>query len=196
MHRNNDSVIETASRLLHVRSALYMPASNPRALAKAASLSADLIIFDLEDSVADGDKNMARDAAVLATRQDFGGRMIAIRANGLSSHHHDADLRAISDSGADCIVLPKVENASDLDRAARHCAKPVIAMIETGAGLYAARDIAAHPSVIGLFAGTNDLAEEIGIDLNQGRAGLALALQMMVLAARSSGKAVFDGCEQ
>ena len=86
-----------------------------------------------------------------------------------------------------------MESAATIDAAAAICPKPIIAMIENGAGLYAAREIAAHPAVIGLFAGTNDLAAELGIDLSEGREGLAVALQMMVLAARSSGKAVFDG---
>lgn len=177
-------------RLLHVRCALYMPASNPRALAKAPALPADLIVLDLEDAVADADKDAARAAAAAA---DLADRLTAIRANSAESAHHAADLKAIAESHAAILVLPKVESTATLDAAAALCNKPIIAMIETGAGLYAAREIAAHPSVIGLFAGTNDLAAEIGVDLSEGREGLVLALQMMVLAARASGKAVLDG---
>ncbi len=182
-----------ATRLNTVRCALYMPASNPRALAKAAKLDADLIIFDLEDAVAPEDKVSARAAAVTACNANFGHRLTAIRCNGISSALHSADLAAIGSGQADLIVVPKVEAAIEIDALALICQKPVIAMIETPAGLYAAREIAAHPAVYGLFAGTNDLAHELHIDFTSGRAGLSLSLQMMVLAARAAGKSVFDG---
>ncbi len=48
------------------RSALYMPASNARALEKARGLSADLLIFDLEDSVAPDAKGAARETVTAA----------------------------------------------------------------------------------------------------------------------------------
>ena len=181
------------ARLNAVRCALYMPASNPRALAKAAQLDADLIIFDLEDAVSPEDKVSAREAAVNACNSNYGHRLTAIRCNGISSALHSSDLAAIEASQADLIVVPKVEAASNIEGLALTCQKPVIAMIETPAGLYAAREIAAHPMVYGLFAGTNDLAHELRINLAAGREGLSLSLQMMVLAARAAGKSVFDG---
>ena len=182
-----------AERLNAVRCALYMPASNSRALAKAAHLDADLLIFDLEDAVPDADKESAREAAVKICETDFGHRMTAIRCNGLTSPFHAKDLEAIAQSKADLLVVPKVETSSSLSEIAIHCEKPIIAMIETPDGLYNAREIAAYPQVAGLFAGTNDLAHVLSIDLSHGRAGLSAALQMMVLAARAEGKAVFDG---
>ena len=182
-----------AAHLHSVRCALYMPASNPRALAKAGGLDADLLIFDLEDAVASSDKDSARAAAVAICAADFGHRLTAIRCNGASSPHHAADVKAIDSSNADFIVVPKVETSAELEELAGACNKPVIAMIETPAGLYAAREIAAHRVVCALFAGTNDLAFELRIALADGRAGLSLSLQMMVLAARAAGKAVFDG---
>ena len=191
--KNTDEIRGIASRLSAVRCALYMPASNPRALAKAPQLDADLIIFDLEDAVAPQDKDSARAAAVSASDGEFGYRLCAIRCNGLTSPLHNADLAAIGSSNADILVVPKVETPEQMDAIAAVCGKPIIAMIETPAGLYSAREITAHPSVVGLFAGTNDLASELGIDLTEGRAGLSLSLQMMVLAARAAGKVAFDG---
>jgi (3S)-malyl-CoA thioesterase len=192
LHTVSDG-LAIAARIDTVRCALYMPASNPRALAKASQLDADLIVFDLEDAVVAEDKEEARNAAVSACLLDYGTRLTAIRCNGMASALHGADLMAISASKADFIVVPKVEAASEIDDLALNCHKPIIAMIETPAGLYAAREIAAHPAVCGLFAGTNDLAHELRIDLATGRAGLSLSLQMMVLAARAAGKSVFDG---
>ncbi len=183
---------EMSLRLMGVRSALFMPASNPRAIAKVPNLAADLIILDLEDAVRDTEKDTARNAAISAAAQ-FGPRLNAIRANGAGSLHHADDLAAIAQSNTDLLVLPKVEDIAALDAAWAACEKPIIAMIETCTGLYASRAIAAHPAVVGLFAGTNDLAAELGLDLNSGRDGLSLALQMIVMAARASGKAVLDG---
>lgn len=184
---------ELMARLCAVRCALYMPANNSKAVSKAPHLAADLIIFDLEDAVAPSDKPAAREDAMIACRQNFGQRLTAIRCNGLGTPQYEADAIAIAASNADFIVVPKVERATEIDALSHLSAKPVIAMIETCTGLYNARDIASHSRVFGLFAGTNDLAHELGIDLTIGRNGMALALQMMVLAARAAGKAVFDG---
>lgn len=172
------------------RSALYLPASNPRAIEKARSLAADLILLDLEDAVAPADKPVARDAAIAAARQGFGGRGVAIRINAIGTEWHSADVAAVAASSADAIVLPKAEVAADVITVARAAGKPLLAMIETPAGVYAAREIAAQPGVTGLIAGTNDLAAALRCS---GRAGLGLALQAIVLAARASGVFALDG---
>lgn len=190
---------EVLQGLALVRSALFMPASNARAVEKARSLAADMIILDLEDAVADDAKDAARDAAVAAAATGFGERLCAIRINGGDAPWHDADVAAVAGSAADVIVVPKVEDAGDMAALARRLGKPVIAMIETPQGLYAARDIAAVDGVAGLFAGTNDLAAELGLELEQGqangqgRAGLCLSLQMIVLAAAAARIPAFDG---
>ena len=68
------------------RSALYLPASNARAIEKARSLPADVIILDLEDAVAPDAKVSAREAAIEAVAAgDFGSKEVAIRANGLDN---------------------------------------------------------------------------------------------------------------
>jgi (3S)-malyl-CoA thioesterase len=168
----------------HVRTALFLPASNARAMAKARSLPADLVILDLEDAVRDEDKAAARHAAVEASR-DWPG-LLAIRVNGIGTVWHADDLAAMAGSGAALIALPKVEQASDL----ANLPKPVLAMIETPAAVYAAREIAAAPAAVGLLAGSNDLAASLRVD---GRAGLTLALQSIVLAARAAGIVALDG---
>ncbi len=178
----------------HIRSALFMPASNARAIEKGRTLPADMLILDLEDAVADDQKAAARDAAIAQVNAGgFSGKLVAIRANADDTHYHADDLAALALCKADIIVLPKVEDTRTLDHAARITGKPLIAMIETPKALYAAREIAAHPAVIGLFAGTNDLAAEMNINLQEGRDGLSLALQMMALAAANARIAVFDG---
>ena len=82
------------------RSALYLPASNARAIEKARGLAADMIILDLEDAVPDDRKNDARLAAVDAVAVGFGERLMAIRMNGTECPHHAADIAAIRGSAA------------------------------------------------------------------------------------------------
>lgn len=171
-----------------VRSALYLPASNPRAIEKARASAADLVILDLEDAVKPDDKARARDAAVAAA----GGFAcpVAIRLNGAGTEWHEADLAAVRESTAAFAVLPKVERA---DQIALGLPMPVLAMIETPAGVLAAPAIAGSPHVAGLIAGTNDLAHELRLPPAAPRSSLSLALQTIVLAARAAGIVALDG---
>ncbi|HEX8527662.1 HpcH/HpaI aldolase/citrate lyase family protein [Allosphingosinicella sp.] len=173
------------------RTLLFLPASNPRAIAKARDLEADFIVLDLEDSVRDEDKARARAEAAEATRSGFGGRPVAIRLNRAGSAHYAEDVAAARESAADFVVLPKAESAGEAADAGRLTGKQVLAMIETPRGVIEAAAIAA--ATHGLIAGTNDLSAELGIAVGQGRAGLAYALQRIVLAARAAGVAAFDG---
>jgi len=181
------------ARLREVRSALFLPASNPRAIEKARGAGADLIVLDLEDAVKEADKNAARAAAVDAVRTAFGGVLVAIRVNGTASTHHAADCEAVRGSDAHLVVLPMVEEPAALTAFAAAAGKPVLAMIETPEAVLQAAAIARAVGVVGLIAGTNDLCAATGIRNEAGRAGLATALQMMVLAARAAGIAAFDG---
>lgn len=174
-----------------IRSALFLPASNARAIEKARGLACDLVILDLEDSVADTDKGAARAAAVAAADGNWGGRPLAVRLNGPGAWH-DADLAALANAkGVDLVVAPKVETPEYAEALADRLGKPLLAMIETPAGIYAAREIAGVRSVVGLLAGSNDLAASLR--LPGGREGLALALQSIVLAARAAGVVALDG---
>ncbi|MGK6319783.1 HpcH/HpaI aldolase/citrate lyase family protein [Sphingomonas sp. DT-204] len=181
----------STSRRLAPRTALFLPASNPRAIAKARELAVDMVILDLEDAVKLEDKGHARRAAVAAAAEGFGPRLVAIRVNGGDAAEHETDLTAVAGSLADFAVVPKVETAEEAARIAAASAKPLLAMIETPLGVLAAADIAAAPGVAGLIAGVNDLRATLGIP--SGRAGLTLALQTIVLAARASAGWAIDG---
>ncbi len=179
--------------LLPPRSALYLPASNLRAIEKARTLSADLVMLDLEDAVRPDVKENARDQAVAATAESFGGRMTAIRINGADTEWHGDDLKAVARAQADFVVIPKVEAPATVAAIFAATGKPVLAMIETPAAILAARDIANAAGAAGLIAGTNDLANTLRVPLGEGRAGLAMALQSIVLAARFCGIWALDG---
>ncbi|HEY5710619.1 MAG TPA: CoA ester lyase [Allosphingosinicella sp.] len=173
------------------RSLLFLPASNPRAIEKARGLAADMIVLDLEDAVRAEDKGAAREAAVQASHEGFGGRPMAIRVNQAGSAFYGDDVVAVRKSAADFIILAKAESAKQTHDAGWLTGKPVLAMIETPRAVIDAAAIA--PSSRGLIAGTNDLSAALGLTTDDHRHGLVYALQRIVLSARAAGVAAFDG---
>ncbi|MET0371946.1 MAG: CoA ester lyase [Sphingobium sp.] len=179
--------------LRHARSLLFLPASNPRAIAKAQTLPCDMVILDLEDAVPDDRKGEARAGAVEAVKRGFGGRIMAVRINVEGTPWHGMEMVALKGTAANYVVLPKVESARQVKDVFSVTQKPVIAMIESASGVLAAREIAATEGAAGLFMGNNDLRRDLGIPPSAGREGLALAMQSVILAARATEIAVFDG---
>jgi citrate lyase subunit beta/citryl-CoA lyase len=172
------------------RSILFLPASSPRAIARAREAGSDLVVLDLEDAVKPGDKESARSAAVEAVASDW-PMPVAIRVNGVGTEWHSLDLDAVASSSADFAVLPRAISAHLVHGVAEAVSKPVLAMIETAAGVLAAAEIA--KATAGLIAGTNDLSADLRLPPGAGRLPLQTALQTIVLAARAAGVAVFDG---
>ena len=184
------SDITAAWDLFAVRSLLFLPASNPRAMAKARESAADLVVLDLEDAVKSADKDDARRAAVEAAASEW-PMALAIRINGPGTPWHSLDVDAVAGSAADLLIVPRASSAH-LVRADREAVgKPVLAMIETAVGVLAAAEIA-HECA-GLIAGTNDLRADLRLPLDASREPIATALQLIVLAARAAGVPVFDG---
>ena len=182
-----------------LRSALYVPAANPRAMKKAADLPADAILFDLEDAVAPDAKEAARDALAAALgAHDYGRRMRMVRVNAAGTPWHCEDLAAALRLAPDAVVLPKVDAAADVAALAERIEAAgadvaVWAMMETPRGVLAAAEIAAAPRMGGFVMGTNDLAKELGARHVAGRAPVLAALGLCLLAARAHGLACLDG---
>jgi citrate lyase subunit beta/citryl-CoA lyase len=184
------------------RSVLYMPGSNARALEKARTLPADGLILDLEDAVAPAAKPEAR-ALVLAAlaRGGYGFRETVVRVNGPSTAWAADDLAAAARSGADAVLLPKVERGEEvraaeqaLDAAGAPESLRVWCMIETPRGVLAAPEIAAAtPRLACLVAGTSDLVKDLRARHTPGRAEVLASLSLIVLAARANGLAALDG---
>jgi citrate lyase beta subunit len=182
----NDRTID----LFAVRSILFLPASNPRAIAKAREAGSDLVVLDLEDAVSPDDKAAARKAAVEAAAVAW-PMPVAIRLNGAGTEWHSLDLDAAARSNADLVVIPRAISAHLVRDVGETVGKPVLAMIETAAGVLAAAQIAAMCA--GLIAGTNDLRADLRLPLDATRQPISASLQMIVLAARAAGIAAFDG---
>lgn len=184
------------------RSVLYMPSNNERALEKAKTLPVDGLILDLEDAVGPEHKAVAREnACAAAASGEYGLREVTIRVNGVGTQWHDEDLAAACAAGPDGIVVPKVASAQqvrDLVAAMEANGAPdrtaLWAMVETPEAILGLPDLAsASERLAVLVIGTNDLVKELGARHVPGRAPLATALSMAVLAARAAGIAILDG---
>lgn len=180
------------------RSALYMPAANPRAVDKARSLDCDVVLLDLEDAVAPDAKPEARALAVEALRAGgFGRREVVLRVNGLDSPWGRDDLAAAREAKPDAVLVPKVASADDLAAyAALAGGARLWAMIETCASIFRLDEIGRAGREHGVeawVAGTNDLAKEMRCRQDVERAPLLGPLSLMVAAGRARGLAVLDG---
>jgi (3S)-malyl-CoA thioesterase len=178
------------------RSVLYIPASKERVLEKAMTLTADALIIDLEDAVSPDAKAEARAimrAALL--NGNFGARYKIVRINGFDTPWGRDDVDALSGVGADAILLPKVNTPRDIDNIGALIDKdmPIWAMMETAQGVLNAAQIAAHPRLQGIVAGTNDLIHELGCSVENARFALQTSLQLIILAARAHGVVAIDG---
>ena len=188
------------------RSALYMPGSNARALEKARSLPADVLIFDLEDAVAPALKEMARAQVAAALRAGgYGAREIVVRVNGSNTDWGHDDLIAMALARPDAVLLPKVGAPGDIMRASkdlRDAGAPeslgIWAMMETPIAILNADSIvrtAADPAsrLCALVMGVNDLAKDTRGRLTKGRATMLPFLAICVAAARAYGVDILDG---
>jgi citrate lyase subunit beta/citryl-CoA lyase len=188
------------------RSPLFMPGSNSRALEKARNLPADVIILDLEDSVAPDAKGLARDQVAQAiAAKGFGKREVWVRTNSLDTAWWADDAAMAGQAKPDGILVPKVSSVEDLkaigDRLADVHADPSIqvwAMIETARAVLDADKLAAasrdpKTRLAGFVFGPNDIARETRIRMQPGRAAMIPMMTHCILATRAHGLEIFDG---
>lgn len=184
------------------RSLLYMPGANTRALEKGRSLPADGLILDLEDAVAPDAKPAARDNILAALRQGgYGRRELVVRVNGLETDWGRDDLRAMAGSGADAVLLPKVESAAMVREAEAVLVEAgapetlgIMCMMETPLGMLKAEEVAgASPRLTGLVMGTSDLVKDLNAEHTPDRLPVLTSLSLCILAARAHGLAIVDG---
>ncbi len=187
-----------------IRSVLYMPASNARAMAKARTLDCDAVALDLEDAVAPEAKADARAALVAeALAGGFGHRRLIARINALATPWGHDDLKALGAAPVEAILAPKVDDAADIvtlsqamDAAGFAPEVALWVMIETPRAVLALERIAACAATTrlkGFVLGLNDLAKDSGIAQLPGRAAFVPVLTLAVLAARANGLIILDG---
>ena len=188
--------------VIPVRSVLYMPGSNARALEKARTLDADALILDLEDSVAPDAKDLARDQVAEAVKTGgYGRSLVVVRINALTTPWGHADLAAAVSAGAPVVLAPKVDGAEavrEVEMAMREfdetAETKIWAMLETPRGILRAEEIAGStPTLTTLVMGTSDLAKDLHAAHTRDREPMITALGLCLLGARANGKAIVDG---
>ncbi|AMO72117.1 HpcH/HpaI aldolase/citrate lyase family protein [Sphingorhabdus sp. M41] len=183
------------------RSCLYMPASNPRALAKAKTLAADTIIFDLEDAVAPDAKEEAREQACAALQSgEYGNRELIVRINATDTPWFAQDLQQACRSKADAVLVPKILSADDIvqisdlmDAYDPHLNTRLWAMIEMPLAILNLKEIAAlgaEHRLTTFVMGFNDLAKEMHAE--QDRSVFGPVMTQAVIAARAYGLNIID----
>jgi len=188
------------------RSLLFMPGSNARALEKARNLPADVLILDLEDSVAPDAKALARDQIAQAiAAKGFGKREIWVRTNSTDTPWFADDVAMAGKAKPDGILVPKVSTVEDLktigDRLSSIGADASIkvwAMIETARAVLDADKLAAasrdpKTRLAGFVFGPNDIARETRIKMQPGRSAMIPMITHCILATRAHGLEILDG---
>ena len=186
------------------RSALYMPGSNERALEKAKSLSADLFIFDMEDAVSPDNKERARDLILNVLSNEkagYRGKKILTRINSMDTVWAKMDLECLQNSGTDGILFPKVSEVSDMLLIQKRLGElnfkmtpEIWIMAETPkCVLNLGKILEEFSNIGGIVVGTNDLAKELVLPKQTGRAGLLYALGSIILTAKAYNVITLDG---
>ncbi len=199
------------------RSELSVPGNNDRFIAKAAGSNADLVMLDLEDSVAPDQRYQARQSIISALKQhDWGAKLRAVRINATSSQWFYDDLITVVEAAGDMIdvvILPKVNVPGDvymLDmlltqiEAKQRFTRPIAieAQIETAAGMVQVEQIATSSRrLAALIFGPGDFAASLGVPLLDIGGAVPeypghiwhAALSRMVVAAKAAGLQAIDG---
>lgn len=170
---------------------LFCPADRPERFAGALE-KADAVILDLEDAVLADAKPAARENLVAA---DLDPDRVIVRVNPAGTADFDADLAALTRTPFRTVMLAKAEDAASFDAFADDVR--VLALCETARGVYAAGAIAAHPRVVGLMWGAEDLVASLGGMASRFPDGryrdVARAARAgVLLAAGAHGKAAID----
>ena len=183
-----------------LRSALFLPASNARAIEKARTLNCDAVVLDLEDAVAPEHKAEARARMVEALHAGgFAARTIVVRVNGLDTEWGEEDLFAAAGAAPDAILAPKVGDADAVEALhLRTVQAPertrLWAMVETCRAVMNLSEIAvAGGRLSALVVGVNDLSKDMRRPASKDRTALLTALSLSVTAARANGLNVLDG---
>ncbi|HXG99202.1 MAG TPA: CoA ester lyase [Sphingomicrobium sp.] len=182
------------------RSWLFVPADSERKIAKALDSAADALIFDLEDSVAPGQKANARDL-LKALPARSGGPQWWVRINPLGSEYLKADLKLLASADFTGIVLPKSESGADVTQLAHRTGNvPIHAIVtETAAslfGLLSYRDV--KSPLAAMSWGAEDLSAALGASGKNGSDGnlaftYRLARSLCLAGAVAAGVEPVDG---
>ena len=191
------------------RSLVFVPGNNPRFLEKAKSLPADIVCFDLEDSVPDKQKKKARTLIknTLKQRNEYSPDVF-VRTNSPESGKIEADLKEIVQKGIDGVVIPKVNSAKELKKIEKTISSlekkrkikgiRLIPSIESAIGVVNCYEIASSSKRIdALVFGIFDLLNDMRIEYTKGNTrGAKYSRYKVPVAATAAGVVAIDGIWQ
>lgn len=180
------------------RTVLFSPGDQPDLLQKGPESGADVVVFDLEDAVAPSAKEAARDHVTEVVPSLDPDCELCVRLNPLGAGGQE-DLSVLGPvlSSVDSVMLPKVSGRRDIEELtenleAREASLPVLALLETAAGVLAAPEVAAAEATDALLLGAEDLSADVGLNRSAAGTEILYAREHVVLAASSQGIDAID----
>jgi len=190
------------------RSLIFVPGNNPRFLEKAKKLQADIVCFDLEDSVPDNEKINARNLikSALKSRTSYDSS-IFVRTNSPTSGKIPFDLKEVVQKGIDGIVIPKVNNVKEMQKIEKILSKlekirklkpiQIIPSIESAEGVVNTYNIASFGKrVSALVFGVFDLLNDLGVEYTKASDGATYSRTKIPVDAHASGVVAIDAIWQ
>ncbi len=175
----------SASPQIPLRSLLFVPGDDERKLRRAFETDADAIVADLEDAVAVGEKDGARELTRRLLREPRGAAARLVRVNAVGTPWFDADVECLGEIAPDAVVLPKATpEAADALAAS---GLPVIAIIETAIGVRLAFETASRPQVFALLLGAVDLGAQLGLQPREDGLEIHYARSKLVIDSAAAG---------
>jgi len=179
-----------------MRSMLFAPGNKYELLQKFSKIQPDIAIIDLEDAVPDSEKQVARENLQKYAQEDKTAATTYVRVNALVSQHFEEDIRSIPPQIAG-IVIPKVNDASDIERATQAIERnsvsaKILVGIETVKGLMSVQDIFGTDSVFAAYFGAEDYIHDLGGLRTDGNDEVLFARTQIGISSRLFGVPVVD----
>jgi citrate lyase subunit beta/citryl-CoA lyase len=188
------------------RTMMFMNAQKPGLIKDAYIYGSDSIILDLEDAVAENQKDAARFSLYFALKNiDYGDKEVIVRINGLDTPHWKEDIRCVVAGGADGIRIAKCESAEDVKLVDKHVTMAekefnveegrtlLMAALESPKGILNAYEIVtASDRMFGCAISGGDFRKSMHVQIEEGGIEMLTARGQMLLAARAAGVQCFD----
>ncbi len=188
------------------RTMMFMNAQKPALIKDAYIYGSDSIILDLEDAVAENQKDAARFSLYHALKNiDYGNTEVIVRINGLDTPHWQEDIRVVVAGGADGIRIAKCESADDVRLVEQHVLAAekefgveegrtlLMAALESPKGIMNAYEIVtASDRLFGCAISGGDFRKSMHVQINRGGIEMLAARSQMLLAARAANVQCFD----
>lgn len=180
---------------------LYVPGSDLHKIEKAAGLGADCVVLDLEDGVAEGSKDEARQIVARALREvDFGSSERVVRVNGFASGRTEEDMQAVLPARPEAILLPKTEQVEQLLRINEMIPPDkevaLLAIVESAVGMVNLEAICRASEIVprlqGLVFGAEDFTADMGATRTPEALELLYARSRLVMYAAAFGLQAID----